>query len=144
MWAASSESAWVNILARTVNARTTHAKYLVAQPPPPKDQAHLPRRLVEGAAAHLREAGIESRDTPMKSHLPNSHDEQSEWTRVRIEHDLNAERLDGRRRRPSWQRRALIGLILGSFFFLIVSCFYVMRLDESKIDRGQLNFQHRP
>jgi hypothetical protein len=80
----------------------------------------------------------------MRSHLPNSHDEQRERTRAHIERDLNAERLNGHRRRPSWQRRALIGLILGSFFFLIVSCFYVMRLDEPKIDRGLFNFQHRP
>jgi hypothetical protein len=80
----------------------------------------------------------------MKGHLPNSHDEQHERTRARIERDLNAERLNSNRRRPSWQRRALIGLILGSFFFLIVSCFYVMRLDEPKIDRANFNFQHRP
>ena len=80
----------------------------------------------------------------MKDQLPNSHDQQRERARARIERDLNAERLNGHRRRSSWQRRALIGVILGSFFFLIVSCFYAMRLDKPKIDRDKFNFQHRP
>jgi hypothetical protein len=80
----------------------------------------------------------------MKDQPPDSHDQQRERARARIERDLTSERLNGHRRPPSWQRRALIGLILGSFFFLIVSCFYVMRLDEPKIDRGGFNFQHRP
>ena len=94
----------------------------------------------------LREAGIESprRGTPMKDHLPNSHDQQRERARAHTERNLNSERLNGHSRRPSWQRRALSGLILGSFFFLIVSCFYAMQLDEPKIDRSKFDFQHRP
>ena len=68
---------------------------------------------------------------PMKDYLPDQRDR--DWQRR--ERNLNAER-------PSLRRRLILGIILGSFFFLVVSCFYLADLDVSKIDRAKFKFNH--
>jgi hypothetical protein len=66
---------------------------------------------------------------PMKDYLPDQRDR--DWQRR--ERNLNAER-------PSLRRRLILGIILGSFFFLVVSCFYWAEFDVPKIDRAKLKF----
>jgi len=66
---------------------------------------------------------------PMKDHLPDERDR--DWQRR--ERNLNAER-------PSRRRRLILGIILGSFFYLVVSCFYWAELDVPKIDRAKFKF----
>ena len=66
---------------------------------------------------------------PMKDYLPDQRDR--DWQRR--ERNLNAER-------PSRRRRLILGIILGSFFFLVVSCFYWAELDVPKIDRAKFKF----
>jgi hypothetical protein len=66
---------------------------------------------------------------PMKDYLPDQRDR--DWQRR--ERNLNAER-------PSLRRRLILGIILGSFFFLVVSCFYWAELDVPKIDRAKFKF----
>jgi len=68
---------------------------------------------------------------PMKDYLPDQRDR--DWQRR--ERNLNAER-------PSLRRRLILGIILGSFFFLVVSCFYLADLDVPKIDRAKFKFNH--
>jgi len=65
----------------------------------------------------------------MKDYLPDQRDR--DWQRR--ERNLNAER-------PSLRRRLILGIILGSFFFLVVSCFYWAELDVPKIDRAKFKF----
>jgi len=66
---------------------------------------------------------------PMKDYLPDQRDR--DWQRR--ERNLNAER-------SSLRRRLILGIILGSFFFLVVSCFYWAELDVPKIDRAKVKF----
>lgn len=65
----------------------------------------------------------------MKDYLPDQRDR--DWQRR--ERNLNAER-------SSLRRRLILGIILGSFFFLVVSCFYWAELDVPKIDRAKVKF----
>jgi hypothetical protein len=71
----------------------------------------------------------------MKDPLPDHHDYQRDRDWQRRERNLNAER-------PSLRRRLILGIILGSFFFVVVSCFYWADLDVPKIDRGKFKFNH--
>jgi hypothetical protein len=57
------------------------------------------------------------------------------FDRQRREHDLNAE--PGNGHRPSRRRRLMLGIILGSFFFLVVSCYYWIDGHVPKIDRAK-------
>jgi len=66
---------------------------------------------------------------PMKDYLPDERDR--DWQRR--ERNLNAER-------SSLRRRLILGIILGSFFYLVVSCFYWAELDVPKIDRAKFKF----
>ena len=66
---------------------------------------------------------------PMKDYLPDQRDR--DWQRR--ERNLNAER-------SSLRRRLILGIILGSFFYLVVSCFYWADLDVPKIDRAKFKF----
>jgi len=77
---------------------------------------------------------------PMKDYLPDHHDCQRDHDRQRREHNLNAE--PGNGHRPSLRRRLILGIVLGSFFFLVVSCFYLADLDVPKIDRAKFKFNH--
>jgi len=65
----------------------------------------------------------------MKDYLPDERDR--DWQRR--ERNLNAER-------SSLRRRLILGIILGSFFYLVVSCFYWAELDVPKIDRAKFKF----
>ena len=76
----------------------------------------------------------------MKDYLPNHHDYRRDRDRQRHEHDLNVE--PGHGHRPLLRRRLILGIVLGSFFYLIVSCFYWFDLDVPKIDRTQFKFHH--
>jgi hypothetical protein len=76
----------------------------------------------------------------MKSPLPDNHDHQRERERQRRERTLNAE--PGNGHRPSLQRKLILGVILGSFIYLVVSCYYWTELDVPKIDRAKFKFNH--
>jgi hypothetical protein len=76
----------------------------------------------------------------MKYHLPDHHDKQRDRDRQRRERDLNAE--SGNGHRPSLWRRVILGIILGSFFYLIVSCYYWIGGDVAKIDRAKFKFDY--
>ena len=76
----------------------------------------------------------------MKGSLPDHHDYQRERDRQRRERNLNAE--PGNGHRPSLRRKLILGVILGSFIYLVVSCFYWTELDVPKIDRAKFKFNH--
>ncbi len=76
----------------------------------------------------------------MKDYQPDHHDYQRDRDRQRREQNLNAE--PGNGRRPSLRRRLILGIILGSFFFLVVSCYYWIDGDVPKIDRAKFKFDH--
>ncbi len=46
--------------------------------------------------------------------------------------------------KPTWRRRAVAGVVLGSVAYLVTSCFVDWRLHKPKIDRGGLSFGHPP
>jgi len=73
----------------------------------------------------------------MKYHLPDHHDDQRDRDRQRREHSLNAE--PGNGHRLSLRRKVILGVILGSFFYLIVSCYYWIGGNVPKIDRPKFN-----
>jgi len=76
----------------------------------------------------------------MKYYVPDHHDEQRDRDRQRHERDLNAE--PGNGHRPSLRRKVILGIILGSFFYLIVSCYYWIGGDVPKIDRVKFKFNN--
>lgn len=61
----------------------------------------------------------------------------------RDKHALSAEHTNGKRT-LGFRQRVILGVVLGSFFFLVVGCWYWVGLDKPKIDRGNTNFDHRP
>ena len=71
----------------------------------------------------------------MKDYPPNHHDNQRDRDWQRRERNLNAE--PGNGHRPSLQRKLILGIILGSFFFLVVSCFYWADLHAPKVERAK-------
>ena len=73
----------------------------------------------------------------MKGSLPDHHDYQHERDRQRRERNLNAE--PGNGHRPSLRRKLILGIILGSFFFFVVSCFYWADLHAPKVERAKFN-----
>ena len=77
---------------------------------------------------------------PLKDYQPNHHDNRRDRDRQRHEHNLNAEPDNGHR--SSLWRKLMVGIILGSFFYLVVSCFYWFDLDKPKIDRTQFKLTH--
>src|SRR5262245_62730236 len=79
---------------------------------------------------------------PMKYYLPDHHDYQRDRDRQRHEHDLNAE--PGNGDRPSLRLRLIVGIILGLFFFLVVSCYYWIGGDVPKIDRATRHGKSAP
>ena len=76
----------------------------------------------------------------MTGSLPDHHDDQRERERQRRERTLNAE--PGNGHRPSLRRKLILGVILGSFIYLVVSCFYWTELDVPKIERAKFKFNH--
>ena len=76
----------------------------------------------------------------MKDYLQNQHDYRRDRDRQRREHNLNAEPGNGHRR--SLRRGLILGIVLASCFYLIVSCFYWLDLDVPKIDRTQFKLTH--
>ena len=67
--------------------------------------------------------------------MKDDHDYQPDRDWQRRERNLDAE--PGIGHRPSLRRRLILGIILGSFFFLVVSCFYLADLHVPKIDRAK-------
>lgn len=47
-------------------------------------------------------------------------------------------------RKPTWRRRAVAGVVLGSMAYLVSNCFFDQRLHKPKIDRAMLRFGHGP
>ena len=47
-------------------------------------------------------------------------------------------------RTPTWRRRAVAGVVLGSMAYLVSNCFFEQRLHKPKIDRAKLRFGHGP
>ena len=47
-------------------------------------------------------------------------------------------------RKPTWRRRAVAGVVLGSVAYLVTSCIVELRLHKPKIDREKLRFGHTP
>jgi hypothetical protein len=79
----------------------------------------------------------------VKDHLPEHPDHQRERSRSQTERALNAERINDKC--PlKLKQRVILGVILGSFFFLVVGCWYWVGLDKPKIDRSDFNFKHQP
>ena len=76
----------------------------------------------------------------MKDYPPNHHDSQRDRDWQRRERNLNAE--PGNGHRLSLRRKLILGIILSSFFFLAVSCYYWIDGDVPKIDRAKLKFNH--
>jgi hypothetical protein len=58
-------------------------------------------------------------------------------------HRLNDESVPDKRK-PTWRRRAVAGVVLGSLAYLATSCFLELRLHKPKIDRANLRFGHTP
>jgi len=79
----------------------------------------------------------------MKDDLPQDWDNEHARARSQREHALNAEDMSGKRPRRLKQH-VIIGVILGSFFFLVVGCWYWVGLDKPKIDRTNFEFGHQP
>jgi hypothetical protein len=73
----------------------------------------------------------------LKDNPPNHHDYQRDRDWQRRERYLNAE--PGNGHRPSLRRKLILGIILGSFFFLVVSCFYWADLHAPKVERAKFN-----
>ena len=79
----------------------------------------------------------------MKEDRLENRDNQRDQARSQGEHTLNAEHANGRR--PlKFKQRVILGVVLGSFFFLVVGCWYWVGLDKPKIDRSNFNFNHHP
>lgn len=79
----------------------------------------------------------------MKDDRPEQWDNQRDQARSQREHALNAEHMSGKR--PlKLKQRVIVGVILGSFLFLIVGCWYWVGLDKPKIDRADFDFKHHP
>ena len=57
--------------------------------------------------------------------------------RVRVRHGPDPHR-------PLLRRKIIAGLTLGSFGYLLVSCFYAAELDRPKINRTRFRFDHGP
>ena len=74
----------------------------------------------------------------MKDYPPNHHDYQRDRDWQRRERNLNAE--PGNGHRLSLRRKLILGIILGSFFFLVVSCFYWADLHAPKVERAKFKF----
>jgi hypothetical protein len=68
-------------------------------------------------------------------------DRQRERARAKAHRDLHVERTNGIK--PSIKRKIACGLILGSFFYLIVSCFG-SAVTTPKIERARFKFRHGP
>jgi hypothetical protein len=64
------------------------------------------------------------------------------------DHSAQIHRLDHEpvqaERKPTWRRRAVAGVALGSIAYLATSCIVDLRLHEPKINRGRLRFGHTP
>ena len=78
----------------------------------------------------------------MKDHVPHWRDDQRARERAAQLRRLRDERTNGRK--PSWRRRILAGVILGSMGYLLTSCFVEHRLHKPKIERDRFGFDHRP
>ena len=79
----------------------------------------------------------------MKDDRPQYRDNQRDQARSRREHALNAEPTNGKH--PlRLKQRVILGVILGSFFFLVHGCWHWAGLDKPKIDRDKFDFKHQP
>jgi hypothetical protein len=77
--------------------------------------------------------------------LPNHRDEHRQRERIKQKRALNHEQ-NGywHVSRRSVSRGIVLGLLLGSFFYLMTSCYHEQRLHEPKLDREKFRFDHQP
>ena len=79
----------------------------------------------------------------MNDHVLRSRDDQRARDFSAQIHRLNQETVQDERK-PTWRRRAVAGVVLGSMAYLVTSCFLEQRLHKPKIDRARLGFGHAP
>ena len=79
----------------------------------------------------------------MKDDRLENRDNQRAQARSQREHALNVEDANDKRPRRLRQR-VIVGVVLGSFFFLVVGCWYWVGLDKPKVDRALFDFRHHP
>ena len=79
----------------------------------------------------------------MNDRVLRSRDEQRARDYSAQIHRLNDEPVQAEPK-PTWGRRAVAGVILGSMAYLVTSCFFEQRLHKPKIDREKLRFGHTP
>ena len=79
----------------------------------------------------------------MKDDLPGHWENQHDRARSQAERALHSERMD--EKRPlKLKHRVIVGIVLASFLFLVVGCWYWVGLDKPKIDRSDFHFKHHP
>lgn len=79
----------------------------------------------------------------MKDHVPHWRDDQRARDRATQLHRLRDEKMR-EKSRSTWRRRAIAGVLIGSFGYLLTSCYIDQRLHQPKIDRVQFRFGHGP
>jgi hypothetical protein len=79
----------------------------------------------------------------MNVHVHPSRDDQRARHYSAQIHQLNEEPMP-EKRKSTWRRRAVAGVVVGSMAWLVTSCFLEYRLHKPKIDRASLRFGHRP
>jgi hypothetical protein len=67
-----------------------------------------------------------------------------ERSRSRMVHEREAELVPLDRRRATTGKRIVIGIVLGSFLYLITTCFYEYQLHAPKAERAPYHFRHGP
>jgi hypothetical protein len=72
-----------------------------------------------------------------------SHDDQRARHYSAQIHQLNDEPMRDKRK-STWRRRAVTGVVVGSMAYLVTSCFLENRLHKPKVDRANLRFGHTP
>jgi hypothetical protein len=65
-----------------------------------------------------------------------------ERARSQIVHVREAELVPRDRRRLTRRQKIVTGVVIGSFFYLVASCFTEHQLHQPKIDRTRFKFNH--
>jgi hypothetical protein len=83
------------------------------------------------------------RPTLLPDHVIHWRDDERDRQRSAQVHRLNVERSNDKPR-PTWRRRTIMGIAIGSTGYLIASCFFDQRLHRPKIERHRFRFDHLP
>ena len=79
----------------------------------------------------------------MNGHVHPSHDEQRARHYSAQIRQLNEEPMQ-EKRKATWRRRAVAGVVVGSIAYLVTSCFLESRLHKPKMERANFRFGHTP